>query len=112
MSDKRRKKAIERAQKFAAYEDDMGVTVAERAAFTKQLDALVKKWNITEDELFPPEEEDLPEPERGHSVRDYIPNIPRAKAKPAPKAKPNTGGAIDGAEALDYIGDILGEFFK
>jgi hypothetical protein len=116
MSDKRRERAIARARKLASYEDDNSVTGPEREAFTKQLDALCKRWNITNDELFPPEDEPEPEYQSGSdgrpSVSDLLPNIPTAKAKPAPKAKPNTGGAVDGAEALDYLGDILGEFFK
>jgi hypothetical protein len=111
--DVRRKKALDRARKFAAYEDDKGVTEAERDAFTKQLDKLVARWAFTEDELFPPEEDpEVDEPVRGPTFTPPWATGPKRTGPKAPKAKkPNNGGTVDAGEAMEFAADLFGEFF-
>ncbi len=108
--DARRKKALDRARKFAAYEDDDGVTEAERDAFTKQLDKLVDRWKFTEEELE--DDPEVEEPARGPTFTPPWATGAQRKGPKAPKAKkPNNGGTVDAGEAMEFAADLFSEFF-
>lgn len=107
----RRGKALDRAQKFLAYEDDSAVTEGEREAFSRQAEKLIKKWNFTDEELFPPDPE--PESERAPWApsHDWTNGPPQTSG---PKWIPpkNSNGVVKGEEALEFAASLLEDIFK
>lgn len=100
--DPRRKKALDRARKLAAYEMDDSIGETEREAFTKQLEKLIDKWSFSNEELFPPPKAE-PAATPGWEPPDWMKG-----PTPQYEAPADSNKVVDAEDALNFIADLFG----